>query len=138
MPVAPVLLDASRDDEAKAAAMVNDWSFSGGQIGGSAAPGMWLLGINKRLMARQPRGTFFRDMSACNAYARAPESLAGVSVPTLIVAGAQDKMTPLRAAKALEKAIPGAKLTVIPGCGHALMAERPDAVLDALRVFIGG
>jgi hypothetical protein len=26
----------------------------------------------------------------------------------------------------------------IPGSGHALMAERPDEVLDALKAFIGG
>ena len=35
-----------------------------------------------------------------------------------------------------EKALPGARVVTLPDCGHALMAEQPDAVLDALRAFL--
>ena len=45
-------------------------------------------------------------------------------------------MTSPKAAKALLGFIAGARLVSIEGSGHALMAERPDAVLDALRAFI--
>lgn len=137
MPVAPVLLDAARDDEPKAAAMINDWSYSpAGQIGGNTVPGLWLLGVNQRLMARQKPGVFHVDLSACNAYTRPPESLAAITAPVLIVSGTQDKMTSPKAAKALLGFIPGARLTSIEGSGHALMAERPDAVLDTLIGFL--
>lgn len=137
MPVSPVLLDASRDDEGKAAAMINAFSYSAaGQIGGNPVPGLWLLGVNKRLMARQKPGVFHIDLNACNAYQRTPDSLAGIAVPVLLIAGSQDRMTPAKAAKALLDAIPGARLVGIEGSGHALMAERPDAVLDALRAFL--
>ena len=44
-------------------------------------------------------------------------------------------MTPLRAARALAAAIPGAKLTVLDEAGHMLLAERPDAVLAALATL---
>lgn len=139
MPVSPVLLDAARDDEIKAAAMINAWSYSpAGQFGGNTVPGLWLLGINRRLMARQKPGVFHVDMTACNAYTRHPESLKGIAGPVLIIAGKQDKMTPPKAAKLLQGLIPGAKLMVIDGSGHALMAEKPDAVLDSLRQFIVG
>lgn len=137
MPVSPALLDATRDNEAKAMAMINAFSYSASsQIGGNTVPGLWLLGMNKRLMERQNKGVFHVDMNACNAYVRAPESLAGIAVPLLIVAGNQDRMTSPKAAKALLALIPGARLVAIEGSGHALMAERPDAVLDALRDFI--
>ena len=99
-------------------------------------PGLWLLGVNQRLMERQPPGTFHIDMNACNAYQRTPDSLAAIAAPVLIVAGSQDRMTPAKAAKALLDVMPGARLVTIDGSGHSLMAERPDAVLDALREFL--
>lgn len=137
MPVSDVLLEAARDDEPKAVAMVNDWSYSPtGQIGGSAVPGLWLQGMNRRLMERQKRGVFHADLAACQAYARPPESLAAVAAPVLIVAGSRDRMTPTKAAKALAASLPAARLVVVEGSGHALMAEKPDAILDALRQFV--
>ena len=137
MPVAPVLLDAARDNEPKAAAMINDWSYSSsGQIGGNTVPGLWLLGVNQRLMARQKPGVFHIDLAACNAYTRPLDSLSAIAAPVLVVAGSQDKMTPPKFAKAVQAAIPGAQLASIEGSGHALMAERPDAVLDALIAFL--
>lgn len=137
MPVAPVLLDAARDNEPKAAAMINDWSYSaGGQIGGNTVPGLWLLGVNQRLMARQKPGVFHADLAACNAYARTLDTLSAIAAPVLVIAGSQDKMTSPKVAKAVQAAIPGARLATIEGSGHALMAERPDAVLDALIAFL--
>lgn len=137
MPVSQALLDATRDDEPKAAAMINTWSYSAtAQIGGNTVPGLWLLGMNQRLMERQKKGVFHTDMNACNAYTRGPESLTAITTPVLIIAGSQDKMTSPKAAKALLGFIAGARLVSIEGSGHALMAERPDAVLDALRDFI--
>jgi pimeloyl-ACP methyl ester carboxylesterase len=137
MPVAPALLDAARDNEPKAAAMINTWSYSAsGQIGGNTVPGLWLLGVNERLMARQKPGVFHVDLAACNAYTRTLESLSAITAPVLIVAGSQDKMTSPKLAKAVQAAIPGARLVSIEGSGHALMAERPDAVLDALIDFL--
>ncbi|PKO92820.1 MAG: alpha/beta hydrolase [Betaproteobacteria bacterium HGW-Betaproteobacteria-10] len=137
MPVADVLLNAARDNEPKAAAMINAWSYSSsGQIGGNTVPGLWLLGVNQRLMARQKRGVFHVDLAACNAYQRPLDSLSAITAPTLLIAGSQDKMTSPKVAKAVQAAIPGARLVIVDGSGHALMAERPDAVLDALIGFL--
>lgn len=137
MPVADVLLNAARDNEPKAAAMINAWSYSSsGQIGGNTVPGLWLLGVNQRLMARQKGGVFHVDLGACNAYQRPLDSLSAIAAPTLLIAGSQDRMTSPKVAKAVQAAIPGARLVSIEGSGHALMAERPDAVLDALIGFL--
>lgn len=137
MPVAQVLLDAARDYEPKAAAMINAWSYSSaGQFGGNTVPGLWLLGMNQRLMERQKRGVFHVDLAACNAYARTLDTLSAITAPVLLVAGSQDKMTSPKVARAVQAAIPGARLASIDGSGHALMAERPDAVLDTLIAFL--
>lgn len=138
MPVSPPLLEATRDNVKKAISMVNAFSFSSrSQIGGNRVPGLWHLGMNQRLMERQNPAVFHGDMSACNNYLPDPERLQTIHKPVLIVAGDQDRMTPLKAARALRERIPGAGLEVIQGSGHALMAERPDEVLDALISFIG-
>ncbi|MBI4995933.1 MAG: alpha/beta hydrolase [Rhodocyclales bacterium] len=137
MPVSEPLLDAAWHDEPRAAAMINTFSYSpSGQIGRNTVPGLWLLSVNRRLMERQKPGVFGTDMAACNAYGRSLESLAGVATPVLLIAGSHDRMTPLKASRALAAALPVARLTVIPGSGHALMAEAPDAVLDSLKEFI--
>lgn len=137
MPVAEALLDAAQHNEPKAAAMINAFSYSPeGQIGGCTAPGMWMLGTNQRLMERQKPGVFHTDLAACNAYARDLASLSAVRCPLLVIAGSRDRMTAPKAAKAVADSVPGSRLANIEGSGHALMAERPDAVLDALRGFI--
>ncbi len=41
-------------------------------------------------------------------------------------------MTPTKGARALGETIPGAWTVMLAGCGHMMIAERPDEVLDAL------
>jgi pimeloyl-ACP methyl ester carboxylesterase len=45
-------------------------------------------------------------------------------------------MTPGRTVRDLVKAVNGSKVVEIDGSGHAMMAEKPDEVLDALRGFL--
>ncbi|MEU9703618.1 3-oxoadipate enol-lactonase [Streptomyces sp. NPDC047981] len=53
--------------------------------------------------------------------------------PTLVLAGREDPATPPAHAREIADAIPGAALTEIPGASHLAPAERPEAVLAALR-----
>jgi pimeloyl-ACP methyl ester carboxylesterase len=59
-----------------------------------------------------------------------------VKCPTLFILGSRDIMTPPRNAKDLRSAIAGSRTVTLEGAGHALTAERPDAVLDALIGFV--
>ena len=137
MPVAQPLLDAARSNDNAALEMVNVWSHSSrARLGSNSAPGMWLLGSNLRLMERQAQGVLYADFKACSEYARGAEAAAHVACPTLIVIGRHDQMTPARAGLDLLTAIPDARSVTLEGSGHALMAEEPDAVLDALIGFL--
>jgi len=137
MPVSDVLLGPAKDNEAKAIAMINGWSHSPrGTVGGNTVPGMWLLGASRRLMERQKPGVLHNDLAACNAYSHGMEAAASLSCPALIVSGNRDMMTHPKAAAKLAAAIRDVKSVSLDGAGHALMAEQPDAVLDALRGFI--
>jgi pimeloyl-ACP methyl ester carboxylesterase len=60
------------------------------------------------------------------------KGLAGIAVPTTVVVGTHDRMTPIQLAKVLVRGIPGAELVVLPDAGHMLPLEEPDAVADAI------
>jgi len=57
-------------------------------------------------------------------------------LPTLVLVGEQDEMTPPAGHEALAAAIPGAKLAVIPGAGHLPPLETPEAVTHVLAAFL--
>jgi 3-oxoadipate enol-lactonase len=58
-----------------------------------------------------------------------------VRVPTLVVAGQNDRFVPLEALREVAFTIPGAQWLVIPGASHALPAEFPDEIGETLVTF---
>jgi pimeloyl-ACP methyl ester carboxylesterase len=63
-------------------------------------------------------------------------SLAAIRCPTLVVVGDADELTPPAAAREIAAGITGARLVVIPQCGHLSTLERPQAVNAALVEWI--
>jgi pimeloyl-ACP methyl ester carboxylesterase len=59
-----------------------------------------------------------------------------VTVPTLMVAGAVDRITPLDGQYRSEKLFPDARLVVIPSVGHLVHYETPGAAADAITAFL--
>ncbi|ROR32546.1 alpha/beta fold hydrolase [Inmirania thermothiophila] len=137
MAVNEALLAAARADDHAALDMVNLWGHgSAMHLGGHPVPGMWMLGAGIRLLERAAPGVLYTDLAACNAYAAGLERARRVRCPVLAILGGADRMTPPRAARPLLDALPGVREVVVPGAGHMLMVEAPDAVLDALRGFL--
>jgi pimeloyl-ACP methyl ester carboxylesterase len=64
--------------------------------------------------------------------------LRDIGVPTLVVVGEEDELTPPSDAEALRDGIPGAELAVVPGAGHVANLENPEAWNAALRGFLEG
>lgn len=142
MKVSNHLLAAASSDEAAAIEMVNAWSHSSiAQKPSCPGPGFYVPGVNRRLMRhisqRTAQPVFHTGFSACNAYANGMRAAESVRCPALFILGKQDRMTPPGSAAALIDAIPHAKIVVLERCGHAIMAEQPDAALDALFAFAG-
>jgi pimeloyl-ACP methyl ester carboxylesterase len=63
-------------------------------------------------------------------------SLSAISVPTLVLVGEDDTLTPLERSEELAAGIPNARLVVVPQCGHASTLEQPEAVNLALIEWI--
>ena len=134
MKVSEAFLEAARKNEHAAFDMETIWGHAAQvPLGGNPNPGMWMYGDMLARLARLAPGVLYSDLKACNDYSC---DFAGVKCPVLLVLGARDMMTPPRAAKALQDRISGAKTVEVPGCGHSLMAEAPDATLDALTAFM--
>jgi len=136
MLVSDDLLAAAKADDHVAFELINGWSFSAGkQLGGNRQPGVWMTGNAMRLMERTPPGVLHADLAACHAYANLAAARQ-VQCPTLLIQGARDIMAPPRGAKDLVEGLANARTITLPGCGHSMMAEEPDAVLDALVEFL--
>lgn len=65
-------------------------------------------------------------------------TLAHVRVPTLVVVGAEDPITPPAAAEAMAQAVPGARLVVVPGAAHLAPVEQAEAVSAAMVEWMRG
>lgn len=139
MTVSAALLEAALHDEPAAIDMINIWSHSSvAQKPSFPGPGFYAMGgarrLKQRIAQRNPERVLHTDFSACNNYAGGAAAAASVRCPTLFVFGARDMMTPPKSTRLLTAAIAHARVVRVDS-GHELMAEQPDAVLDALFGF---
>ena len=138
MKVSEAFLEAARRNEQAAFDMDTIWGHAPKTpFGGNPNPGMWMYGDTLARLARLAPGVLYAGLKACNDYAAGMESARKVKCPALFILGARDQMTPPRAAAQLAQAISGSRTVTIASSGHSLMAEAPDAVLDALVQFLG-
>jgi len=128
--VNPALIEASANPASFPVAVekVIQWSFSRG------APANLRSLVGRRLAGISPN-LLHDDFLACDAF-DVSARLGQISCPTLVMCGADDRMTSLRESQALVEAIPGASLQVIAGAGHMVMLEKPDEVAVALQEYI--
>ncbi len=77
----------------------------------------------------------YNAFAACNEF-DATARLAAVTMPTLILAGASDRMTPPALASELQAGITGATLQILPNTGHMIPIEQPQATRDAIAAFL--
>ncbi|MBO6782193.1 MAG: alpha/beta hydrolase [Alphaproteobacteria bacterium] len=137
MQVHPDLLAATAANDPAAWELITDWGFGKpAHKGGHQAPGLWLRGGGRALLASGPPDTLGRGMAACNAWEGALDAAANVTCPTLFLLGAADRMTPPRASKGLQAAIGGARVEVLPATGHMMTVERPNESIDIIHEFL--
>lgn len=127
--VAPSILENASSEATfpLAIKMIHDSAF-----GPSANPRLRELAA-QRMSEIRPT-VLHGDFIACNEF-DVIEELPMINIPTLIVCGKEDKMTPLRYSQLLGESISNAELVVIDGAGHMVMLEEPHQVADALVNF---
>jgi pimeloyl-ACP methyl ester carboxylesterase len=133
MKVGEAFLEAAKRDHYDAFDMHTIWGHAAQvPLGGDPTPGMWMYGETQARLERLAPGVLYNDLKACNDYVLEGE----VACPALFILGKRDVMTPPRNASDLVKKISNSKSVVVDLSGHSLMAEAPDATLDALIDFL--
>jgi pimeloyl-ACP methyl ester carboxylesterase len=95
-----------------------------------------MLELAQAIMRRTPVETILGDLEGLKQRPDSTPTLEQISVPTLIVHGADDQIVPLQEAQAMQKAIAGARLVVVPDAGHLLNLEQPEMFNQAVTEFL--
>lgn len=137
MAVGEPFLAAARDRSPAALDMEAVWGHARhAQLSASPVPGIALPGASRGLNDRSAPGVLEADLLACRDYTADAAALRALALPTLVVGGRRDQMTPPKAAQALAAQIPGARHVELVA-GHSLMSEAPREVAALLRAHWG-
>lgn len=90
-------------------------------------------GVNYLLQC--PPGILYGDFLACDRFDLLNE-VHQIQVPTLVLCGQDDQMTPVRYSETLHRLIKGSTLVVLAGAGHMVMMESPPAFNERIAEFL--
>lgn len=100
--------------------------------------GMW-LNVLARLILSMPAEPFVAQVRAIlDMTDDLRFELHTVAVPTLVITGSQDALTPVGDAEEIAELIPGSRLAIVSGAAHGVMAEAPNAYNDTVLRFLEG
>ncbi len=92
----------------------------------------------RTLMSSTPVAGMVGALAAMRDREGSESLLPTLGIPTLIIAGEADALTPPDQARAMAKSIPGARIAIIPGAGHLPPVEQPEATTQRLQEFLRG
>lgn len=95
-----------------------------------------LMAAVKEMAARSTDAGVVFAQQAMASRADSVPLLPGISVPTLVLVGEEDDLTPPDVAREMAGRIPGAELEILPGAGHLSPLEAPDHFNEAVRRFL--
>lgn len=88
-----------------------------------------------RELQKIPPEVFWADFQACNTFDRIAE-VEKIKVPSLILVGEEDVMTPVKYSRFLASKLPNAHLKIIKAAGHMCMQEKANEVTEEIRSFL--
>ena len=94
-----------------------------------------LIQQSVELMKQIPIPVITNDFMACNRFNRA-ENISTITLPTLIIVGEEDKMTPPAFSQSLNQKILASRLVLVPNAGHMVMLEKPREVNQLIESFV--
>jgi len=130
LPISEQLLELSASSRTffNAVDQVISWSFSKGAS-------EKLVELAAERMGEVRPSVLHGDFQACDAF-DISECLSDIHMPTVIVCGAEDKITPMRFSQHLVDNIADSHLEIIPEVGHMVMLEVPQEVAEVLATFL--
>ncbi len=98
--------------------------------------GVWINIMARIVLQASPENFVAQVRAILDTHDDVRFELAGVRVPTLVITGTQDLLTPLGDAEELHELIPTSRLFELRGAAHALMVEAPNAYNRAVLGFL--
>ncbi|WP_230532916.1 alpha/beta fold hydrolase [Microvirga roseola] len=95
-----------------------------------------LKGIMTEMMRETGVEAYIRQQRAIMARTDSRPMLPGIEIPTLVLVGEADAITPPEIAREMAEMIEWASLVVVPGAGHMSSLEQPERVTQALRLWL--
>lgn len=126
--VLPAILDGIRDNFAAIVPMIVRYAYSPQADEATLAQG------TKEMSAVDPE-VLWSNFTACDRF-DVSDQLGRISLPTLVLVGDGDQLTPVKYSRFLAERIPGAEMKVIEGGGHMVNLEQPRAVNQAIIDFM--
>ena len=122
-------LTASHETCSRAVDQIMTWAYSP-----SASPRLVELARARMIETRYE--VLHGDFLACNRF-DVLDRLGEIKVPTQVICGVEDMLTPLKYSRFLSETIPQASLVAIDGASHMVMLERPGEVARVVKEFMG-
>jgi len=94
-----------------------------------------IIQLSKQSMLKIRPPVLLGDFLACNEF-NVIDQLEKITIPTTIICGAEDKMTPSKFSEFLHAGIAKSTLHILEHAGHMVMLEQPDVVADLLKQFL--
>ena len=126
--VFPMILDGIKENFEETVKKINQFAFSR-----KTSTDLIEKGLMEMLRCRPE--VLHGDFSACDRFDVVNE-VEKVDLPTLILCGDEDELTPVKYSQFLHHRIKGSKLDVIPDAGHMVMMESASAFNEKIREFI--
>lgn len=93
-------------------------------------------GIHMRMALASGVETYLRQQEAIIGRGDSRSDLVGISVPTAVIVGDKDQLTPPEWSQEIADGIASATLTTVPDAGHLALVEQPEAATNALLAWL--
>jgi pimeloyl-ACP methyl ester carboxylesterase len=126
--VTPLIKDEVIRDYAHAAEVIANWAYS-------PKSDAKLRRASVQELLEVPAEVTYGDFQACDHFDEMKE-ISHIDLPTLLVCGEDDALTPVKYSQYMKEKIPNARIVIIPDAGHSVMLEKPNELNNALRSFL--
>jgi pimeloyl-ACP methyl ester carboxylesterase len=126
--VAPAILEGVVPEFEKTADIITDFAWSEDSSDR-------LRQYGKANLLKCDPSTVHGDFLACNGFDMM-EDLGKIQLPSLVVCGIEDQMTPIKYSHYIAEQLPFARMEPIEGAGHMVMLEQPEIVSEAIELFV--
>jgi pimeloyl-ACP methyl ester carboxylesterase len=126
--VHPALLEDARQAPQKGHAQISELAVTPAHVNS-------ILPIIEQEQPPSRPGILYRDLAACNTF-DVMSRLSEISLPTLIICGDDDRLTPAKYSQYMHQHIAGSTLHIIPEAGHYVMREQPEAVNTIIEQWL--